>query len=264
MEDDWQDLPTPSQEMKKVTESMDALRIAICEDMDRDADHLSSLIRSSGCAAEITRFEDGGVFLASCPAGRFDLVFFDIYMGKVSGVEAARALRETDEGCGIVFTTTSEDHRAEAFEVEADQYLIKPIQRDRLIRVLRKWVSRLKQPRNVCPVNARGERVDVPHDSIYYVEVYDHNCRVHTASGIIDTGSTMTMEDFVPLLPPPRFMRCHQSYIVNLSYVAGIDRDFTMKNGDTVYVSRSLLAKCRKYEHELDKWRLAEAGREDT
>jgi DNA-binding LytR/AlgR family response regulator len=243
---------------------MDALRIAICEDMDADAEHLRSLIESSGIAAEITRFGSGGAFLSSRPAGRFDLVFFDIYMGEVSGVEAARVLREADEGCGVVFTTTSEEHRAEAFDVDAEQYLVKPVDRDRLDRVLKKRLSLLEQKRNICTVNAKGQRMDIHHDNIYYVEVYNHNCLVHTSSGVIDTGSTMAIEDFVPLLPPPRFMRCHQSYIVNLSYVDSVGRDFTMKNGNTVYIRRGLLAKCKNYLFELDKWRIAEAGREDA
>ena len=243
---------------------MNPLRIAICEDMDKDAEHLRSLIESSGIAAEITCFESGGAFLSSRPAGRFDLIFFDIYMGEVSGVEAARALREMDEDCGLVFTTTSEEHRAEAFDVDAQQYLVKPVDRDRLDKTLRKRLSLLMQKRNICPVNARGQRVEIHHDNIYYVEVYNHNCLVHTSSGVIDTGSTMTIEDFVPLLPPPRFMRCHQSYIVNLSYVESLERDYTMKNGDKVYITRGLLAKCKNYGDYLDKWRLAEAGREDV
>jgi DNA-binding LytR/AlgR family response regulator len=104
---------------------------------------------------------------------------------------------------------------------------------------------------------------EILHDHIYYVEVYDHNCLVHTSGGIIETGASMTIEDFVPLLAPPRFLRCHQSYIVNLSYVESIGRDFTMKNGSTVQIRRGDLAKCRNYMSELNKWRLLEAGREE-
>lgn len=241
---------------------MDNLRIAICEDMDTDAEHLRSLIEASDIAAEISRFESGGAFLASRPAGRFDLVFFDIYMGGVSGVEAARVLREADEGCGVVFITTSEDHRPEAFDVGAEQYLVKPVDGDKLHKILKKRLSLSERTYKICPVNAKGQRVDIPLDHIYYVEVQDHNCLVHTSSGVIETGSTMTIEDFAPLLPPPRFMRCHQSYIVNLSYVQSIGRDFVMKNGSKVYIRRGDLAKCRQYERELDKWRLAEAGRD--
>ena len=241
---------------------MDKLRIAICEDLDRDAEHLRSLIESSGYDAEIARFSSGEAFVSSRPAGRFDLVFVDIYMGGMSGIGATRILREMDEDCGVVFTTTSREHMAEAFEVDAEQYLTKPVDRDRLERVLRKRLSLSKQKRDTCPVNVKGQRLDVPHDNIYYVEVFNHRCLVHTASGVIDTGTTMAIEDFAALLPPPRFMRCHNSYIVNLSYVDSVGRDFKMKNGNTVYISRALLAKCKNYITELDKWRITEAGRE--
>jgi len=240
---------------------MEALRIAICEDVDGDAAHLRSLIESSGIAAEVTRFADGGDFLASRPAGRFDLVFFDVYMADVSGVAAARALREADERCGVVFSTSSEEHRAEAFDVDALQYLVKPVDKDRLERVLKKRLALLGRKRDICTVNAKGLRMDIPHDNICYVEVYGHNCLVHTASGVIDTGSTMAIEDFAALLPPPRFMRCHRSYIVNLSHVESVGRDFAMKNGGKAYISRGLLPEARKYGAYLDRWRLGEAGR---
>lgn len=242
---------------------MNTLRIAICEDEDRDAKHLHSLIESSGIAAEISRFESGGAFLASRPTGRFDLIFFDIYMGGVSGIETARVLREADENCGVVFITSSPDHMPEAFDVGAEQYLKKPVQKDKLEKVLKKRLSLVARTQKTCPVNEKGKRTDVPLDHIYYVEVHNHNCLVHTTNGMIDTGSTMTIENFEPFLTPPRFMRCHKSYIVNLSYVQGVGRDFVMKNGQTVYIRRGDLAKCRQYERELDKWRLSEAGRDD-
>ena len=240
---------------------MGALRIAVCEDLDKDAQRLLSLIEESGFEAETVRFKSGGAFLATQPAGKYDLVFLDIYMGDVTGVEAARALREVDERCGIVFTTTSEDFRSEAFDVGATQYLIKPVDEEKILKVLQK-----RQPnrrRNVLVLNVKGSPVDMPFDDIVYIEVKNHNCIVHTMDRNIDTGTTMTIDNIQRLLPPARFMRCHKSYIVNLSYVVSVDRDFTMKNGDTVYIRRSDLAKCKNWERKLDKWRLDEAGRED-
>ena len=240
------------------------MRIAICEDMDKDAEHLCSLIERSGVEAEVTRFESGGAFLASQPAGRFDIVFFDIYMDGMTGVEAARVLREADDNCGVVFTTTSEAHRPEAFEVDAEQYLVKPVDKGKLEKVLKKRLTAANRARKNCPVNAKGRQIDVPYDNIYYVEVRNHNCLVHTTTGVIETGTTMTIENFVPFLSPPRFMRCHESYIVNLSYVERVGRDFIMKNGGTAYIRRGDLPKCKKYERELDKWRLSEAGGDEV
>jgi len=242
---------------------VDKLRIAICEDMDADAAHLHSLIETSGIAADVSRFESGEAFLASRPVGRFDLIFFDIYMDGMSGLEAARLLREVDEDCGVVFTTTSEDHRPDAFDVGAEQYLVKPLDREKLDKLLKKRLALSRRISKTCQVNVKGQRVDIPLDHIYHVEVRNHNCLIHTISGVIETGSTMTIEDFIPLLPPPRFIRCHRSYIVNLSYVQSVGRDFVMKNGHMVYIRRSDLARCRQYEQELDRWRLAEAGRDE-
>jgi len=238
------------------------LRIAICEDIEADAGYLSTLIENSGVSAEISRFISGEGFFASRPTGRFDIVFFDIYMGGMTGVEAARRLRESDNDCAIVFTTTSEDHRPEAFDVDADQYLVKPVDSLKLEKVLNKRQKALKGTHRICPINAKGQRMDIPHDDIYFVEVLGHNCIIHTPDGLIETGMSMKIGDFEVLLPPPRFMRCHQSYIVNLSHVERLERDFIMKNGQTVYIRRSDLAKCKAYERELNKWRLNEAGRD--
>jgi DNA-binding LytR/AlgR family response regulator len=240
---------------------MCALRIAICEDSDDDAEFLGALIKGSGAELEISRFKTGGAFLASRPIGRFDIAFFDIYMGSLSGVEAARILREADDRCGVVFTTSSEDFRAEAFDIGAEQYLVKPVDREKLMGIIGKRTP--DRRRKSCLINIKGKHLDIPFDDIIYVEVKNHNCIVHTKDDMFDTGTTMTIQNFRQLLPPPRFMRCHKSYIVNLSFVESLDRDFLMKNGDTVYVRRSDLARCKKYESNLDKWRLDEAGRDD-
>lgn len=235
------------------------LKIAVCEDEEQDARRLISLIEKSGVSTVLTRFESGGAFLASRPAGRFDLIFFDIYMGGITGVEAAKALRETDEDCGIVFTTTSEDHMPEAFDVGAIQYLVKPVKKDKLEQVLKKRVRSVESARRTCSVNAKGQRREIAFDSIYYIEVYNHNCLIHIGEGVVDTGSCMTIDDFLPLLPSPRFFRCHKSYIVNMSYVERVERDFVMKNGCTVYIRRGDVKKCAE---ALDRWRLMEAGAE--
>lgn len=240
---------------------MDVLRIAICEDSNDDAKGLQSLIMASCVATEISHFESGDAFLASRPAGRFDLVFLDIYMEGISGIEVAYTLRKMDEACGVVFTTTSEDHRPEAFDVDAEQYLVKPVDKVKLEKVLRKRLAVVRNTRETCSVNERGRRVEVVLDHIYYVEVQNHNCLVHTADRVIETGSAMKIDDFELLLPPPRFLRCHKSYIVNMSYVESVGRDFIMKNGQTVYIRRGDIAKCAR---ELDRWRLYEAGKDEA
>ena len=169
-------------------------------------------------------------------------------------------LREMDGDCGVVFTTSSSGHMPEAFDVGAEQYLLKPVEYEKLERVLKKRLAIKERSQKTCLVNAKGQRIDVPLDHIYFVEVSGHSCRVYTSNGVLETGSTMTMDNFERQLPPPRFLRCHKSYIVNLSYVEKIDRDFIMKNGHRVYIRRGDIAKCSR---ELDLWRLYVTGRDD-
>lgn len=240
---------------------MSGLRIAICEDLDKDAEYLSDMIESLGIAAEVSRFENGEDFLASHPAGKFDIAFFDIYMSGISGMEAARLLRDSDDDCEVVFTTTSDEHKAEAWEVEARLYLVKPVDKTKLEKLLNKCITAAYRAPNACPVHVKGQIALIPFNHIYYVEVHNHTCFVHTTDGTVEASTTMTIEDFERLLTPPRFMRCHQSYIVNLSHVKDVGRDFTMKNGSTVFIRGKDLKKCKDYKRELNKWKLTEAGR---
>lgn len=240
---------------------MITLRVAVCEDSDQDASRLTAMIQKSGIPAVVTLFESGGAFLASLPVGRYDLVFFDIYMKGITGVEAARVLREADTDCGVIFTTTSQQHMPEAFDVGAEQYLVKPVNSDKLAKALKKRAELTERLQKTCSVNVRGRLMEVPLDDILYVEVYNHNCLLHTLTGVVETKSGMSIDDFSQLLPAPRFVRCHKSYMVNMSYVREVKRDFIMQNGHTVYIRRGDVA---KYAKELDRWRLYEAGRNEA
>ncbi len=187
------------------------------------------------------------------------MVFFDIYLTGISGTKAASHLRSIDEHCGIVFTTTSEEHMLEAFDVGAQHYLVKPVERKKLERVIQKRVELLKWLRQVCSIPLKGGKKEIPFNEIYYIEVQNHNCYIHTKNEVIDAGTTMTIEGFVALLPNPPFVHCHKSYIVNLSYVKAINRDFEMINGNKAYIRRNDV---RKYTKELARWRLFEARKE--
>ena len=235
------------------------LKIAICEDQSQDMERLIALIKSLPYPVEIASFVSGEDFLAAYPGGKFDLVFFDIYLTGISGTITANHLRTIDDHCGIIFTTTSQEHMLEAFDVGAQHYLVKPIDKNKLNKVLEKRIAIIQWLRQSCSIPIKGQKKDIPFNEIYYIEVQNHNCYIHTKGEIIDSGTTMTIESFAALLPTPPFVRCHKSYIVNLSYVNTIDRDFEMINGDIVYIRRNDV---RKYTKELARWRLSEARKE--
>ena len=239
---------------------MKALRIAICEDVPADAALLKEFIRQSGMAAEITVFADSGAFLRFSPSGKFDLIFMDIYMSGASGIDAARVLRQNDKLCQIVLVTASTEHALEGYGVDAMQYLVKPggVTAES-VRVVLERARRVKEKlaAEVCTVVADGQRHDIPLNTILYAEIYDKNCHIHilNASGRKTVVTLMRFDELAVMLTPPRFLRCHRSYIVNLEHVAKIRDDITMNTGDIVYVRRGDHAKCKQ---ALNEWRLRE------
>lgn len=117
------------------------MKIAIVDDLKLDAEQLSHLIlsymkehRIPTAAPEI--FPNGETFLASFTVGSFDIVFLDIYMDGLSGMETAQKLRTLDASCRIVFVTTSPDFAVDSYDVNAAFYLLKPVTMERVSKAL--------------------------------------------------------------------------------------------------------------------------------
>ena len=106
------------------------MRFAVCDDNAADRRQLLSMLQqycgNHRVQAEIQPFADGRALLQAFAPGKFQILFLDIYMPALTGMEAAKAIREKDTGCQLVFTTTSEDHALESYGVYAAGYLLKP------------------------------------------------------------------------------------------------------------------------------------------
>ncbi len=90
------------------------MRVAICEDIAGDAHRLSALVRESGFETEIDIFESGEDFLRTFRRGQYHMIFLDIYMDGVTGMETAAAIRKQDADAPVAFVTTSREHALEA------------------------------------------------------------------------------------------------------------------------------------------------------
>jgi two-component system, LytTR family, response regulator len=154
-----------------------------------------------------------------------DVVFLDVEMPGLSGLEAAPLVRERADPPAVVFVTAHERYAVEAFAVEAFDYLLKPVDPDRLARV----VGRL-QERSVenglsiekVPVVAGGGTELLDYDQVHYAQADGDYSRVHTYDrSYLCTASLGELEE---RLPAARFARIHRSYLVNLSKVAGVAR----------------------------------------
>jgi DNA-binding LytR/AlgR family response regulator len=155
----------------------------------------------------------------------YDVVFLDVEMPGLSGLDAARLIRGHSERPDIVFVTAHERYAVDAFAVEATDYLLKPVDPARLARV----VGRLgRRARAVAagaaklPVVSGGRTALIDYAAVHYVAADGDYSRVHTYDrSYLCTASLREVEQ---KLPRERFVRIHRSCVVNLAKVAGVRR----------------------------------------
>jgi two-component system response regulator LytT len=156
---------------------------------------------------------------------RYDVVFLDVEMPGLSGVEAAPLVRERRDPPAVVFVTAHERYAIDAFAVEAFDYLLKPVDPDRLSRVVERLRERSAEsalPVEKIAVVAGGGAELLEYDQVHYAQADGDYSRVHTYDrSYLCTASLGELEE---RLPGARFARIHRSYLVNLAKVAGVRR----------------------------------------
>jgi DNA-binding LytR/AlgR family response regulator len=154
----------------------------------------------------------------------YDVVFIDVEMPGLSGLDAARLVHGRTGAPQLVFVTAHEQYAIEAFAVEALDYLLKPVDPERLAQVVRRLGKRPAAPAPVqkIPVVSGGETVLVDWDDVHYARADGDYSRVHTFDrSYLCTRSLRQLEE---TLPAGQFARIHRSYLVNLGKVAAVKR----------------------------------------
>jgi DNA-binding LytR/AlgR family response regulator len=165
-------------------------------------------------AAEALRFD-----------GAYDVLFLDVEMPGATGLETAPHVHERRDPPAVVFVTAHERYAVDAFAVEAFDYLLKPVDPDRLARVVERLRERTLEnaaPVEKVPVVASGGTELLDYDQIHFIQADGDYSRVHTYDrSYLSTASLGELEE---RLGGARFARIHRSYLVNLGKVAGVRR----------------------------------------
>ncbi|RKJ21135.1 DNA-binding response regulator [bacterium D16-50] len=217
-------------------------RFAVCDDSSADRAYVTALIEAWGCSRDILlQIEDypsAEAFLFAYEGNEaVDVLFLDIEMGDMSGVELAKRLRQMGAGLQIVFLTGYMEYIAEGYDVEALHYLIKPVAQEKLGAVLDRAVERLKTRENVLLLSLPDGVVRLPLYEIRYLEVMKNYVTLHAVEeySVKRSLSELTKE------LDESFYRIHRSYIVNLRFVKRITRtEVTLKDGAALPLSRKL------------------------
>ncbi|HEX2937495.1 MAG TPA: LytTR family DNA-binding domain-containing protein [Ruminiclostridium sp.] len=212
------------------------LKIAVCDDMQEDCEVLAKCISQYAdekmLDIEIKIFNSGVKLISDFLAEDFKIVFLDIYMNGLSGIETAYKIRDINKDCMIIFTTTSPDFRAEGFEVGATHYLLKPLTYSGVEEALRRCSHFLSDGCKFINVTVDRHTVPVRLQDILYAEVYGKAVSIHTMNGVLKTYLTLAK---LEAALTGTFLKCDRSYIVNMQYITGMEKEsFLLVNGEKV------------------------------
>ena len=213
------------------------MNIAVCEDTRIHREALCAYIQSycdEHCyQCEISAFESGEPLLEAFPSGAFDLIFLDIYMPGMTGVEAAQKIREADRDCLLVFITTSEDFAMEGFLVQASGYVVKPISSEKMAGVMHACRHVFEQNSRAIEISQGSGNILISIADLFYVEVRNKESVFHMKRG--NVAARLALDTVEARLGGSPFLRCHRSYIVNMNYIENIrEEDFLMRDGSVV------------------------------
>lgn len=168
-------------------------------------------------------------FLQSNPV---DLLFLDIHMPQLKGTELLKILKHTPK---TIFITAHEEYALQGYELDAVDYLLKPVQFERFLKAVQKALQLqlfqkenteltvTAQPEPFVYFRAERKMVKVFLNDIYYIESMKDYVKVYTTNGVIITK--LSISSLEELLPESKFFRSHRSYIVSLNKIQSYNNE---------------------------------------
>ncbi|MFQ6372640.1 LytR/AlgR family response regulator transcription factor [Shewanella sp. YIC-542] len=212
------------------------MKAIIVEDEPLALEELLYIIEKHSQLQVVATFQDGLDAFKYLQQQQVDVAFLDINVPSIDGMLLARNIHQFAKKPHIVFTTAYKDFAAEAFEIEAFDYILKPFNESRIQGVLQKLEATTKTSTPAAPASPpstantplsntvnlyKGERICVTSISaIYYMAAAEKQTRVFTADD--EFVVPLTISEFIEKLPDAQFFRCHRSYCINLSKIQEI------------------------------------------
>ena len=180
----------------------------------------------------------------------FDIIFLDIDMPEIDGLEIAREIRKRNTKTKIIYVTSYTDYMRCAFEVHAFEYITKPFEARKLIDIMTEALDYLKQEdtEQVKTVTLRTRQgiQSILLQDIYYFEVKNHCVTTHLKDEKLILVN-MKLKELAQLLEDDDFIYCHRSYLLNLCCVKRIEsKNVVLLNGQRIPISQKKCAELKK------------------
>ena len=223
------------------------MKIAICDDDEQDRENTCNLVNTyldlHHFHIKIDQFSSGEEFLSG-ETGEYGLVFMDIFMKNINGIDTVRRLQQSNSIARVIFCSSSNSYAAESYDVDALRYLLKPLDKGKLFSVLDRFFQEHTELRTLSfRANRMDERVYL--SDILWVEADGHCSVIHTRKGSIQTRTAFSK--ICEELNTPDFVKPIRYALVSLQAVAALPSEvFTLVDGSQVPISRGLRQDMKK------------------
>ena len=217
------------------------INIAICDDEKLQVNSLNHIVSRyfelQGHKYKINEFNSGELLLNSLQQTYFDIIFMDIEMNGLNGVETAKRIRDVHRKSIIIFVTAYSDFVFQGYEVKALNYILKPFKPEKIADVLNQALAELNQMHDIfysIEQKSGTYKLNLTN-TIYFSSDKRKVCAITTSDNIEFYDK---LDELLNKLPS-FFVRIHQRYIININFASAVEGNEVIVNGETLPVSRA-------------------------
>lgn len=215
------------------------MKIAICDDDQHQCQEVKKYCQKYSLEKnEYQIFHKGEDLLKSLEEGDiFDLLFQDINMPGIDGIETTRRIRENNNKLYIIFMTSLMEYAMEGYQLSVNDFILKPMTAESFERAFERAKEALSGNIPILNIKTKNMGKSLPFDSILYIEAFGRKLEIVTRDGSYEIYGSLGDEE--EQLTKFDFMRVHRSYLVNLNAIDQVfNRGLIMCNQDEIPVSK--------------------------
>lgn len=222
------------------------IKILVCDDEIQWMENLKSIIKDTiGYEFDLKCFSNANDLLMYLNSNNADILFLDIQMPELNGIDAAKKIYELNNNIQIIFTSISKDYIQEVFNVNPVFYLLKPFVKGKVNTALNLALERINKFKQTVNIVSNNQNISLYTKDIEYVESNKRTLTFHHNSEEIKCN--MKLDEAVKILPR-YFLRTHQSYLVNMNHIKRISNNEIELLSDTIIpISKNRYTKVKKY-----------------
>lgn len=223
------------------------MQIAICEECSKEAAAIKECLKkysqTKSLSFSVSQFSNGTDLIYEIEDGKhFDIIFIDD-KNNYNGITTAEKIRQLNYSGEIIFTADTNEHAVDGYEVNACGYIVKPLSRSKLFGALDRAADKFTA--DVYRFKHRSDIITLALNDIMFIESRNSKCIIHCKDGAKHTIYTK-LSEIEKELNDSRFLRSHQSYLVNMNHIVKADKCFELTNGEKILIRQRSLKEIKK------------------